>query len=90
MIELNILNTPSILHSKLAYFFLIKATIRCLAARALREIAASHPDTYKRDLQAFILPLLETEADSQKEVNFVYSSFLFCHQLKDRPILKDR
>lgn len=45
-----------------------EATIRCLAARSLREIASTQPDAYRRDLKAFILPLLETEADSQKEV----------------------
>ena len=45
-----------------------EGTIRCLSARALREVAASHPDSYVNNLSAFILPLLETEADAQKEV----------------------
>lgn len=46
-----------------------EATIRCLAARSLREVASSQPDSYRRDIKSFVLPLLETEADSQKEVS---------------------
>lgn len=45
-----------------------EGTIRCLAARALREVAQSQPSAYRHDLKSFILPLLETECDSQKEV----------------------
>lgn len=45
-----------------------EATIRCLSARSLREIASTHPESYRSNLNAFIVPLLNTEADSQKEV----------------------
>lgn len=45
-----------------------EGTIRCLAARALREVAQSQPQAYRHDLKSFILPLLETECDTQKEV----------------------
>ena len=45
-----------------------EATIRCLAARSLREVASTHPDAYRGSLHSFIVPLLQTEADTQKEV----------------------
>lgn len=46
-----------------------EATIRCLAVRSLREICQAHPNVYRDDLRSFLLPLLETESDSQKEVS---------------------
>lgn len=65
-----------------------QATIRCLAARALREVASSHPDAYRMNLNAFILPLFETEADGQKEVSPLYLSICFHVQELIEPVIQ--
>ncbi|XP_065684117.1 CLIP-associating protein 1 isoform X4 [Hydra vulgaris] len=46
-----------------------EAAIRCLAARSLKEIALNYPALYRSDLKGFLLPLLESEADVQREVS---------------------
>eukprot|EP00794_Sanderia_malayensis_P003264 gene3264-3745_t len=46
-----------------------EGAIRCLAARAIREVIRSLPDVYKDDMKHVILRLIETQGDPLKEVS---------------------
>jgi len=46
-----------------------EGAIRCLAARAMREIIRSLPEAYKNDLKPVIVSLVHTQADPSKEVS---------------------
>eukprot|EP00795_Rhopilema_esculentum_P014391 gene14391-5442_t len=46
-----------------------EGAIRCLAARALREVIRSMPEAYKDDVKLVVTKLVETQADSVKEVS---------------------
>ena len=50
-------------------YSLPQGAIRCLAARAIREVIRSLPEAYKDDIKLIVNGLIETQGDSLKEVS---------------------